>query len=898
MSPPRPGRVWLLRPALLVLCLLLPAPLHALLLTDDTPMAAVSGLQIVSDPTEQLTLADVLALPPEAFQAAPLNLGYRRGAVWGRLVLDNRSRHEQWLLRIGEPRLWSVELFQDSSAGWLGQRSGTGWPLAERSIAHRAHLFPVHSVSGEQTVLLFRVTSPTAIALPVSVWQPEALLADSQRRSLVLGGSLGFVLGICLFFLLMFAVLREPLYALLGLCALSSFAYRLAFDGVLYVHFEQWLGAWSLHPILLFSLLTQAALVGFTLCFLELRRSAPRLHRALQLVIAGLLALALLVLLLPFALGAQLVAVWWVFTALLITAAAVWSWMQGNRAARLLCVGFGLVCLVLLVTLLEIYGLAPVEVGAIGRQTIWLITLPVVAVAFAERQQILGREQQQAQRTLLSAERTMVEDLEKQVAQRTAEVEQALRLATAANAAKDDFLATMSHELRTPLTTLVGVADLLEETVDSPEQRQLLAAQHQAGRHLLKLVDDLLDLARIEHGGVRLEQVAFSPQALLGDLITMFRPQAEAGGLSLNLELDALPAALLGDPERIHQVLANLVVNAIKYTAAGGVVIHGSISPLADGRQSLVVLVEDTGVGMDARLRRLAFRPFEQGDGAQGGVGLGLSIVLRLVSAMGGSVDVDSEPGLGSRFRVQIPLRPAEEAAAAAQQPRQPRSQRLLLVEDVPENRLIISRLLQREGHAVVAVSDAAAALRALEGQAFDAVLLDLGLPDLDGRELARLIRASRSGEWMPRLIALTARAEAERLLQGEFDAVLSKPLDRVLLRRALDSDAGARAVAGDRPTPLPAAGMELAADERALLDGLHQQTCREVAVALRRALDADDADEILAAAHRLAGSALQMGKQDLAVRAQAAERAVMTGDSGPARALWRRLTGQTHGPC
>ena len=873
----------------LLLVLMLPQAAQALLLEDDTAVNAVQGLRILEDPEQALGLEDVLALPPEAFEVTAPNLGYRRGAIWGRLELDNRSRYGQWLLRIGEPRLQSVAVYQQGAGGWKVQRSGIGMPATDRPVAHREHLFPVEIASGERSVILFRVVSPTAIALPVTVWQPSALLGASQTSSVLLGVSLGLVLGIGLFFLLVFAVLREAVYAWFGLAAMGLFAYTLAYEGVVQLYLGHWLGAWSLPPILVLTLLTQAAMVCFTLAFLRPRQSAPRLYRGLQGLLAGHLFLALLVLLLPYSVGAHLVSIWSVLTALLIIAAGVQSWAGGDKSARLFCLGFGLFWLVALVTLLEIFGLLPVQVGAVGRQTMWLFTLPVIAAAFSDRQLILNRERQHAQQQLLAAERDMVRRLETEVRRRTAEVENALRMATAASSAKDDFLATVTHELRTPLTTLVGAAELLHESVSSPEQRDLVAAQHQAGRHLLRLVDDLLDLARLDHYGMELSREPFSPRELLRNLIAMFRPEAEARGLALNLELGELPPALLGDSERIHQVLANLLVNAIKYTQTGGAVVQASASPTLNGQVTLSILVEDTGVGMEPRLRRVAFQPFEQGASDNPGIGLGLSIVARLLAAMDGSVTVDSEPGLGSRFHVHFPL-PLAEPGEEGEEAVAGESSHLLLVEDVPENRLIISRLLRGAGHEVVSVADGAGALSALQEESFDAVLLDLGLPDIDGVEVARRIRATGASACGVRLIALTARAQgAGDLPGGLFDAVLGKPLDRSALRRALEGRQGAsgrRAEGADAPPE----ELDLSVKERELLHTLHRRTCMEVVDSLRRALDAGAMREVAAAAHRLSGSAAQVGRQELAALARAAERAAGHGDPGPARDLLRRL--------
>lgn len=872
---------------LIVLLASMPAKAAALILDDAATVVMLQGLELVEDPGEQLRPEEVAGLADDQFRQQPVNLGYRSGAVWARLQLDNRSGLEHWWLQVGEPRLQTVEVFQQSASGWQRQRSGVGWPMTERAVVHREHLFPISLPIGQSSTILIRVASETSIALPIRVAQPQKLLASLDRQATVLGLSLGLVAGIGAFYLLVFALMREAVHGWFGLSALGLFAYTASYEGLAALYLGHWLGAWVLHPILVMALLTQVALIRFSLAFIRPGPAAAWMVRALHGVTLGHLVLVVLVLLVPYTAAAHLVSAWTVPTAVLLTAIAGREWWWGNPSMRFFCVGFGLFWIVVIITLLEIYGLLPIQVGPLGRQLMWLGTVPVIAAAFADRQRRLGRERDEAQHALLAAERDMVRTLEVEVRHRTRDMEQALRSARAAAGAKDQFLATVSHELRTPLVTLAGTADLLQQTIVDPEQRDLLAAQRRAGAHLLGLVDDLLALSRLEHGDLVLYRMPFSPRTLLDDLVQMLRPQAEAKGLTLRLECEVLPAAVVGDPERLHQVMSNLVVNAIKYTASGGVLLRARSASAEDGAVTLVLVVEDTGEGMDSRLCQIAFQPFEQGRRGSPGIGLGLAIVSRLVRAMGGRVDVESEPGLGSCFRVQIPFPLAD---AELEQPSRAAAdvRHLLLVEDVPENRMLLCRQLQHQGYQVTAVRDGASALETLGQQAFDAVLLDLGLPDMDGSEVARRIRACADISAMPRLIALTAQAPAASDASvAPFDALLHKPLEPARLRQVLQQTA-----VGSAPSGAPMHSLNsLPAEARAVLEMLHERTCREVAQSLQEALGRGDHAAVAAAAHRLAGSALQMGQQVLARLAQDVEQAARQDDMRPARALLAQLS-------
>ncbi len=320
--------------------------------------------------------------------------------------------------------------------------------------------------------------------------------------------------------------------------------------------------------------------------------------------------------------------------------------------------------------------------------------------------------------------------------------------------AKTRFLATLSHEIRTPMTGVLGMAELLQAGELAPVQRGRVDALQAAGRHLVRLVNDALDLARIEAGRLRLEEAPFDLGALLAEVAALLRPLAAARGLGFALApADGLAPGRRGDATRVRQILINLGHNAIKFCDQGGLTL--SARAAAGG---VDIGVRDTGPGMPAAQRERLFHRFEAGPSA-GGAGLGLAISQELAAAMGGRIAVDSAPGRGTCFRVWLPLPEAEVAPPPEPAPGPAGARRVLLVEDDALVADVVTGLLEAAGHAVTHAPHALAALSAHAAGDHDLLLLDLDLPGMDGLELSQLLQAR--GDAVPR-VAITARADPE----------------------------------------------------------------------------------------------------------------------------------------
>lgn len=367
-------------------------------------------------------------------------------------------------------------------------------------------------------------------------------------------------------------------------------------------------------------------------------------------------------------------------------------------------------------------------------------------------------------------------------------VEQQHHMAEAASAAKTQFLATLSHEIRTPMTGVMGMAELMLTTPLTPLQHDYTRAMQRSGGMLLKLLNDALDLARIEAGRLELEPAPFDPRQLVEDVTQLEQGLAHSKGIRFALEVNGeLPVQLVGDAVRIKQVLLNLANNALKFTEHGSVTLRASHSSAG-----LLLEVSDTGPGIPEASQARLFQRFEQEDGPQrrAGSGLGLAICRELVEMMGGSIELQSRVAHGSTFRVRLPLaEPARSLARADSAPVAERSLHLLLVEDDAIVAAVIRGLLERQQHVVCHVANGLAALAELAYSTFDAALLDLDLPGVDGFQIARLIRQrEHAGEHLP-IVAVTARSGSDdeaRARAAGMDGLLRKPLSGEQLAQAL----------------------------------------------------------------------------------------------------------------
>ncbi|TXN22463.1 ATP-binding protein [Methylobacterium sp. WL9] len=496
--------------------------------------------------------------------------------------------------------------------------------------------------------------------------------------------------------------------------------------------------------------------------------------------------------------------------------------------------------------------------------------------------------------------------LAQRVAARTQEADAARQEAEAASLAKSDFLASMSHEIRTPLNGILGYTDLLlEHAALDLGLRRYGERIRSAGSALLTIVDDILDFSTVEAGRIALSPAPLALDRLAEEAAAIVRLSAELKGLALRVEAaPGLPAFVLGDRDRLRQVLLNLLNNAVKFTASGSVVLAIDATRIA-GAARLRFAVRDTGIGIPAAKQHLLFARFSQIDGTIrrefGGTGLGLAISKRLVELMGGTIGLDSEVGRGATFWFEVALPLAEPASAPAQvlapQP-PPGRRRLLLVEDVVLNQELAHAVLTRAGHAVDVVSGGAEAIAAVQQKPYDLVLMDIQMPGMDGITATRLIRALDHPASALPIVAMTANVLPQQIARyraaGMQDHV-GKPFERAALLATIERWARR---GDDAPVEAGSAGLDRDAFEgmvavlgRGAIDRLLLTLVEELDGRLGPEGTLPDRDSLAEGAHAMISATAMLGFSDLATLCREVETACRAG--ADYRALVARLHAQ-----
>jgi signal transduction histidine kinase/ActR/RegA family two-component response regulator len=417
---------------------------------------------------------------------------------------------------------------------------------------------------------------------------------------------------------------------------------------------------------------------------------------------------------------------------------------------------------------------------------------PITTVAFA-RGAVLTASALVSAVLLIAAARLALLRAELRVhADAGRQLEQARREADEANRAKSDFLAVMSHEIRTPLNAVMGFANLLAESRLDEAQRGYVTTITTEGARLGALINDILDLTKIEKGRLILERLPFAPAEIVHEVLRLLGPRAMEKNVDLRCEAQlAGPLLVAGDPLRFRQIIVNLVDNALKFTHRGSVTVFLAWTPPVSAAQpgQLEVRVRDTGIGIPPERMKALFQMFTQADPSTsrryGGTGLGLAICQRLVALMGGQIQARSAPDEGSEFSFVLPMAPfslpgensaAADVAAAGEHP-----PRVLVVDDLETNRTLLDLFLRRHGFEPQVAAGGGEAVRLATENRYDAILLDLQMPDVDGYTAAQRIRSAETAGRRTPIIALTAsltRGTRERCLAAGMDDQLTKPLD------------------------------------------------------------------------------------------------------------------------
>lgn len=724
------------------------------------------------------TLAQARSRPFQALPHPHIALGFRTDACWLHWVTENRSDQAlPMLFSIDYPVLDEIDLYVLSGDRQQHYREGDGRPFWQRLVDSRNYVIPQDFAPGERREYFLRVKSSGSMTVPLYFVGRDAFIGTQEIQEWSLGVFYGISLGLLGYHLFLWVAVREKIYrfyvlhvgtSLLYMATLQGLAYRLWPDAIDWNNRANYLAGYTL-------MLTGVLFARDYLNTAQWRRGDQFL-----IWLAGLLALSYPAqLLFPVhglyatLAGAAIV------TMLTLLVIGLVRWQQGLKEARLFVLAWGLFLVMATIFSIRTYGL--------------LSALPIPGVINVLQ---LGIILQQSLLSLGLASR--LNTLKAEKVQREQEILRERR----EREAKGDFLAKMSHEIRTPMNAVLGLGQLLRDSPLDDLQRRHVELLYSAGESLLDLINDILDYSKISAGKLRLEQTPFNLRDLLCECASMFTVSAEQKNLHFIFKMDDdVPAWARGDPVRLRQVLNNLLGNAIKFTPRGEVELRVQRRRWYGSRQfTLAVWVRDTGIGLPAPAMAQLFQPFQQADDSTtrkyGGSGLGLAISRQLVEMMQGDIVVNSAPGQGSTFHFTVVLEateaPTEDGSLTPSTQQDLKHLRVLVVEDQPVNRLVITGMLERLGIVPLLAENGREALDMIaQQQPLDLVFMDCEMPVMDGYEATRQLRRREAAEQQAPLpvIALTAHAMPEhrqRCMDAGMNDHLSKPLTLAGLVAAL----------------------------------------------------------------------------------------------------------------
>lgn len=762
------------RQLLLLICLLLPfTPLNAALVTLNEGMGDVflnSQMAILADPSHALSIEQITSsVYQQQFRpnvGAQQDFGRGNTAWWFRVDVNHVNTDTQWYLLIDFPNIVTAKAFVVTADGAI---EALGEMRKSNARTPTVHLPASY---GQMQTLYLRVSNEGKERLyaPVKLMSAEALQTKNNVEYFFYGAIGGALLILAAYSLFLFFTIRQRSYLTLTILLGVSFLVSQRAS-----HTLPFLSFLSDPSYFFYSLNFQLLAITSSQTWLDLMDSHikfPHINRWMKPPLWIGLIMAPFTSLLP---GADLWSYLWIafFVAAFVVVEII-TYRSGLRTPIMQYIG--LLQMVLIgfyaPTILWGLGIVPQEdLNAVIRlaQIGFLLAGVFLLLIQAEHTRLLRFQAMEAE---------------------------------ASNRAKSEFLATMSHELRTPMNAVISAGTLLSMTALSAQQQNYVSKQNAASRHMLGLINNVLDLERIDNSPLTLETVPFRLQDVLQQVELLLGEEARSKQLYLSIDNQvALPhACVVGDPTRLTQILVNLVGNAIKFTHQGGVSVHVASAEAEDGQACLAFKVKDTGIGIAPEQQDAVFQPFTQASSSTtrqyGGSGLGLTISSKLVAAMGGALELASHPGKGSVFSFTLTFAIPTVANTTSENTLQvptthtpPLSgMHILLVDDDPMNRFFGQELLQTLGVHVITANSGRDALQQLHQQRVDLVLMDVSMPDMDGYETTRQLRLQPRFAKLP-VIALTAHTalkERERCLTAGMNDYLTKPFEVAQLQDML----------------------------------------------------------------------------------------------------------------
>jgi Signal transduction histidine kinase len=775
-----------MRYLLILLLCGLPMLASAIEFNQDTRSLPLGrAMQVLEDPTDALTIAEVSS-PAYAAQfkhhdKATLNAGYSRSVFWLKVDLHYVARDPRaprtWFLELAYPPLNHLDLYQNDGTGnyRLASRTGSALPFSSREVSQSNYLFKLNFVPDQQQTLYLRLQSEGSIQAPLTLWAGTAYLEQQPLRLSVLGVIYGVLLGMLVYNLFIYLSVRDTSYLYYILYIASFGLYQLSVNGVAVQYFWPNSPWWANAAVPL--LIGSAALFGslFARSFLHTAQHSRWLNRLLlALAVCGGVVMAL-ALLTSYALALRLATGLALVFTVTIFVAAIKAWYCGQRVARYFIIAWSAFLLGGVVNTLMVLGYLPnVFLTMYASQIGSAIEVALLSLALADR--INAMREQQAQ--ILFDASQKLEVLNQQLAR--------------SNRLKDEFLATLTHELRTPMNGVIGSLELMQTVPLDDDLAQYQQTAAGSARDMMRMVNGILTLTELQAGRLSAQPRVFSLRGVLDTLRQQFNTSAHGKGLAFSIDVaDELPDRVVGDVDKLLQCLDCLLDNAFKFTREGSVRLRVVGVPHSDGDVRLSFIVTDTGIGFAFLDEATLYQRFFQLDGSMtreyGGLGIGLAICRQLIELLGGRLTHHSEPHKGSRFQLDVNVSPVPiEAKPVPGRQRAPQDCAVLLVDDNSVGQLVVRGMLLKLGYRVKTVDSGLAALAALKGQSFDAVLLDV--PE-GGFSLCCQIRALPGCGELP-VIALSTSLNTSERERGHGIGItdrLAKPVRFEALQAVLE---------------------------------------------------------------------------------------------------------------
>lgn len=765
-------------------------------LSEQKPAILAPYLDYLEDPNLSLTLQDVLtAEKAKEFKSTAENsdalaLGYTRSAYWLRLVLKNTSsKPADRFIEINYARLNFVELHSPQADGsYQSVITGLDLPMSTRSYINRNFVFLVSVAPKSEQTYYLRVQSVAPINIPAKLWPRREFHSYERDDYGVQAIYAGSAIAMVIFNLLLFIALRDSLYLLYVAFISFMSVSLLSTNGLAKQYLWPDATAWS-------SILTS---VAYSLAFIFLLIFMQRMIGTYKIVskinrLVNLFIGLHLIFIVGFIVDLQNFikpsAFLFLITALLILWTGLFCSFKKQRGAYFFLAAFAMLVTGIVVVILANYGILPLNTYTLNALQIGsTFEMLLLALALADRFNQLRREKEKAQKEVLEAHKDLIEGLRES----EKNLEQSRDAAESANRAKSAFLANMSHEIRTPMNGIIGMANIMRKGNVSQKQIEQLGKINTAAEHLLDVINDILDISKIEAGKLVFEDVQVDVDKLLSNISSMLSDRALAKGIPLRIESTHLPYNLYGDPMRLQQALLNYTTNAFKFTNKGSITLRVIKLQETDDAVILRFEVEDTGIGIPAQTLPMLFSAFEQADKSTtrkyGGTGLGLAITRRLTQLMGGDTGVNSIEGQGSTFwftaslkkkAVDDALLKAKSVNAEEVIRQRFQGTSILVVDDEPLNREVAQEQLEDAGLAVDTANDGNEAVIMARKNQYAAIFMDMQMPHLDGLDATRQIRLLPGYQHTP-IITITGNAFSEdktRCIEAGMNDFLTKPI-------------------------------------------------------------------------------------------------------------------------